>query len=297
MKKFIKQLIIFFIPLLIIFVLLEYAIRQIPNTYKYKNEWMLQHADSLNTLILGNSHCMSGIDPFFLTHKAFNFANSSQDLERDYFILTKYEEIYTELKYVILSFSYCTLQDRMDYTDKSRLKYYGIYMGYDKYKYSVEITNSITYEKIKEYLKGNTSQYSPLGFRVNDTSIENLGISGIKAAKRHTLNNRESIAENLIFLDKIIRFCDSKQIKLILVTTPTYPSYYEHLNEQQLDLLFSTAKEKVDNYPNILYLNFLKDDRFDDIDFKDGDHLSKQGAEKFTKMLKDSIDYILKTEL
>lgn len=38
--KFIKQL-IFLIPLLIIFILLEYTIRQIPNTYKYKNEWML----------------------------------------------------------------------------------------------------------------------------------------------------------------------------------------------------------------------------------------------------------------
>ena len=40
MKKFIKRLIIFLIPILILFILLEYAIRQIPNTYKYKNEWM-----------------------------------------------------------------------------------------------------------------------------------------------------------------------------------------------------------------------------------------------------------------
>ena len=63
-------------------------------------------------------------------------------------------------------FSYCTLQDKMDNTDKSWLKYYGIYMGYEKYKYSVEITSSITYEKIKDYLKEDTSQYSPLGFRV-----------------------------------------------------------------------------------------------------------------------------------
>ena len=38
MKKFIKRLIIFLIPILILFILLEYAIRQIPNTYKYKNE-------------------------------------------------------------------------------------------------------------------------------------------------------------------------------------------------------------------------------------------------------------------
>ena len=223
MNKFIKQLIVFLIPLLIIFILLEYTIRQIPNTYKYKNEWMLQHADSLNTLILGNSHCMSGVNPFFLTN-AFNFANSSQDLERDYFILTKYDNLYTGLKYVIL----------------------------DKYKYSLEITSSITYEKIKEYLKGNISQCSPLGFRVNKAFKDNLDISGIKAAKRHTMNNREGLVDNLRFLDKIIRFCENKQIKLILVTTPTYPSYYNYLNENQLHLLFSTAKEIVNNHENVI---------------------------------------------
>ena len=280
MKKFIKRLIIFLIPILILFILLEYAIRQIPNTYKYKNEWMSQHADSLNTLILGNSHCMSGVNPLYLTNSAFNFANSSQDLERDYFVLTKYENMYNNLKCVILSFSYC--QDRMDNTDKSRLKYYGIYMGYEKYKYSVEITSSITYEKIKDYLKEGTSQYSPLGFRVNKFSKDNLEVSGIKAAKRHTLNNRKDLDDNLKYLHKIIQFCEDKQIQLILVTTPTWHSYYEHLDK---------------NHENVFYFNFLKDDRFNDNDFKDGDHLSEEGAEKFTKILKDSIRHKLDIEL
>ena len=53
-------------------------------------------------------------------------------------------------------------------------------MGYEKYKYSVEITSSITYEKIKDYLKEDTSQYSPLGFRVNKFSKDNLEVNGIK---------------------------------------------------------------------------------------------------------------------
>lgn len=171
---------------------------------------MSQHADSLNTLILGNSHCMSGVNPLYLTNSAFNFANSSQDLERDYFVLTKYENMYNNLKCVILSFSYCTLQDKMDNTDKSRLKYYGIYMGYEKYKYSVEITSSITYEKIKDYLKEDTSQYSPLGFRVNKFSKDNLEVNGIKAAKRHTLNNRKDLDDNLKYLHKIIQLCEDK---------------------------------------------------------------------------------------
>lgn len=297
MKNFIKQLAIFIIPLLLAFILLEYAIRQIPNTYKYKNEWMLQYAGSLNTLILGNSHCMSGVNPTFLTSKAFNFANSSQDLERDYFILTKYKDIYKELKHVILSFSYCTLQDKMDYADKSRLKYYGIYMGYEKYKYSMEITSSITYEKIREYMKEGASQCSPLGFIVKNSSNDDLNISGVKAAKRHTLNKKDDLADNLKFLNKIIRFCKDKRIKLILVTTPTWHSYHEHLDEQQLYQMFSTVEYITKNHENVTYFNFLKDNRFDNNDFNDGDHLSEKGAEKFTKILKDSVDHVLITEL
>lgn len=297
MKNFIKQLVIFIIPLIVIFIILEYAIRQIPNTYKYKNEWMLQHADNLNTLIVGNSHCMSGINPSFLTNNAFNFANSSQDLERDYFILTKYEDIYAELKQVILSFSYCTLQDKMDYTDKPRLKYYGIYIGYEKYKYSMEITSNITYEKVREYLKDGSLQCSPLGFRVNIPSKDDLNISGIKAAKWHTLNNQESLTDNLKFLNKIIQFCENRQIKLILVTTPTWHTYYEHLDEHQLNQIYSIATEITENHKNVFYLDFLKDIRFNDKDFSDGDHLSEEGAEKFTKILKDSLDYTFKIKL
>lgn len=73
-------------------------------------------------------------------------ANSSQDLERDYFILFKYDNLY-QLKYVILSFRIVPSRTDGICWDKSRLKYYGIYMGYDKYKYNLEITSSITYEK------------------------------------------------------------------------------------------------------------------------------------------------------
>lgn len=235
---------------------------------------------SLNTLILGNSHCMSGINPLYMTNSAFNFANSSQDLERDYFVLTKYENMYNNLKCVILSFSYCTLQDKMDYTDKSRLKYYGIYMGYEKYKYSVEITSSITYEKIKRLSERGYLQYSPLGFRVNKSSKDNLEVSGIKAAKRHTLNNRKYLDDNLKYLHKIIQFCEDKQIQLILVTTPTCHSYYEHLDKHQLDQLLSIAKELDNNHENVFYFNFLKDDRFNDNDFKDGDQFIRRRCRK-----------------
>lgn len=289
MKKFIRQFMLFIFPVMVALVLAEYAIRQIPNTYKYKNEWMTQHAGSLNTLILGNSHCMAGINPSFLDCQAFNCANSSQDLERDYFILTKYENSYKELKHMILSFSYCTLYDNMEYTDKERLKYYGIYMGYEKYKYSVEITSSMTYEKIKDYLKKGTLQCTPLGFRADDSMKDDLDISGIKAAKRHTSTSPEVPDNNLEYLNKIIRFCENRNIKLYLITTPTWHSYYEHLDEHQLNRTFSTAKEITNNHKNVFYFNFLKDNRFDKDDFNNGDHLSEKGAAKFTQIIRETI--------
>ena len=103
--------------------------------------------------------------------------------------------------------------------------------------------------------------------------------------------------DNLKYLHKIIQFCEDKQIQLILVTTPTCHSYYEHLDKHQLDQLLSIAKELDNNHENVFYFNFLKDDRFNDNDFKDGDHLSEEGAEKFTKILKDSIRHKLDVKL
>ncbi|MCD8268291.1 MAG: DUF1574 domain-containing protein [Parabacteroides sp.] len=190
---------------------------------------------------------------------------------------------------MILSFSYCTLYDNMEYTDKERLKYYGIYMEYEKYKYSVEITSSMTYEKIKDYLKKGTLQCTPLGFRADDSMKDDLDISGIKAAKRHTSTSPEVPDNNLEYLNKIIRFCENRNIKLYLITTPTWHSYYEHLDEHQLNRTFSTAKEITNNHKNVFYFNFLKDNRFDKDDFNNGDHLSEKGAAKFTQIIRETI--------
>ena len=85
-----------------------------------------------------------------------------------------------------------------------------------------------------------------------------MEVNGIKAAKRHTLNNRKNLDDNLKYLHKIIQFCEDKQIQLILVTTPTWHSYYEHLDKHQLDQLLSTAKELDNNHENVFYFNFLK---------------------------------------
>ena len=67
----------------------EYAVRQIPNEYKYKNDWMDQHAEEVETLIMGSSHAMFGINPAFIDGVAFNLGLPSQSLKYDLFLLHK----------------------------------------------------------------------------------------------------------------------------------------------------------------------------------------------------------------
>lgn len=56
MKRFLKYYILFPIPLFILIISLEMAIRHVPNPYKYKYEWMQKNAEDVEILVFGSSH-------------------------------------------------------------------------------------------------------------------------------------------------------------------------------------------------------------------------------------------------
>ena len=66
MKYFIKYITLFCIPVIIVIIAIEICDRRLPNTYKFKYEWMQQNANEVETLILGSSHSYYGIQPKYL---------------------------------------------------------------------------------------------------------------------------------------------------------------------------------------------------------------------------------------
>ena len=73
MKKFVLRiLLLFFLPIVFIALIAEYSIRQIPNDYSYKNQWMETNSKSINILCLGPSSVYYGINPQYFDKKAFN---------------------------------------------------------------------------------------------------------------------------------------------------------------------------------------------------------------------------------
>ena len=87
MKRLLIQVVIFIIPLVILAVGVEIFARTIPNTYRFKKEWMDNNSREVKTLILGNSHLNSAIIPSQMD-STFNLTNSSQSLEYDSWLLS-----------------------------------------------------------------------------------------------------------------------------------------------------------------------------------------------------------------
>ena len=87
MKKFISKTIFFLLPIFVLAVIMEVALRAIPNDYKQKRSDMDSRSDEIEILVLGSSHSLYGINPKYFSQNTYNVAYVSQSLDLDYKIL------------------------------------------------------------------------------------------------------------------------------------------------------------------------------------------------------------------
>lgn len=304
MGKFILKCTLFILPLVAMVAGLEIIVRGCDNSYRYKECWMQENCDSVQTLIMGSSHTYYGINPQHLKTKAFNLANVSQDLKFDLYLLNRYIDSCPNLKTVILPISYFTLycEPLECGVEKFRCKYYHHYMGYNDTLsnpverleiYTPEIFQQKLEKKLKEVITGKSDlDYNSLGWADNYTeSIATKGISNEdveKTVKRHSYTTLEYFDENISCLDAIAKLCHNKGVKLFVITTPTTPMYYNKLNGNHLKKMIAAINSVCLKY-EASYYNYLTDERFDLSHFYDADHLCDAGAEKFTKILQSEI--------
>lgn len=302
MKKFLKYCLFFVLPLLIAAIPVEYMIRQVPNPYKYKYEWMQKNAEDVEILVLGSSHTFYGIRPEFFEGKAFSLANVSQGLRQDLFLLEYWVDKYKNMKTVICPISFSSWFGRgLEYGSESyRCRYYKIYMDCDLYPdislYNLELSDFRTAKgKIAKLLSPNIDPgYDEYGwgntYKLSEKKMDkwNDGTEAEAAVKRHTVKSWDYIDQKYTQMKELAEFCRSHNIQLVLITTPCWPSYYENLNSKQLSKMYELTYKFIQEY-NLPYLDYLKDPRFEADDFYDSNHLSDVGAIKFTKILDKDI--------
>lgn len=310
MRRFIKYSILFIGILVSILAIAEAVVRHYPNSYKYKHEWMTSNSMRVKTLILGGSHTYYGIEPSILGDSTFNLANVSQHPEYDYRLLKKYGDRCKNLKNLILVVDAVNVFDppiEQLEGDRERCTYYRIYMGCDKHsllsRYGLELLNIGTFKRkftpALKYLI--TGRYTPdcntLGRYDKDDGIdagnnlENLKAASLKAVERHRCNDWSQVEYNRSWLDSLCCYCQNRDIQIILVTPPTWKDYYQNVNPKQIREMENVAAHVTERFNRAKYRNYMTDNRFVASNFIDGDHLSRQGAIKFTTILKTDFKF------
>ena len=303
MKKFLIKITLLSLPLLLLLILLEINIRSIPNTYSYKNKYINDNGSKIETLILGSSHTYYGINPEHLKLNSFNLANISQTLYFDNLLFKKYLKKMPNLQNIIIPVSYFSLSSIFDTGKEKWRKYdYQYYMNCmpDIIDKSHLKSHSILYAKgVKkcltatvEYLTLNKSPINcnSTGWGTNYThsAAKDLEVTGKKASERHE-NGSSDFTANLQKIKEIIEISESHNIKVFILTTPTYISYRENLNPIKINNIIKNCNILSNHYTNVSFLNHFEDESFVKNDFYDADHLNNIGAEKLSKILNREI--------
>ena len=103
MKKFLIKVCLFTVPFILFLLITEYLLRNIPNDYSYKNQYLEKNAKNIETLFLGSSHAYYGINPEYYSGNSFNASHISQTIDLDYKLIKKYAQDFNKLQYIVLS--------------------------------------------------------------------------------------------------------------------------------------------------------------------------------------------------
>lgn len=303
MKKFILKTTAFVIPIIVVAFGLEISLRNIPNSYSYKKEYLDKYSEELEILFLGSSHSYHGIDPSIIKRKSFNSSQNGQPLEFDYLTVEKYSSKFNKLKFVVIPISYFSLYYKLNKGDKSAKR--SNYIIYSKLFHSFNPADnlelltqplSVSIKKIGYYSNpSKPSYYGKTGHLSLPPKEINLVQSGFDRALNQTRKqgDRNHFKYNVQILNSIISLAKEMNFQLILYTLPAYQTYIYNLDPKQLSTTINTAvKLKTQNPEVVSYYNFLEDKSFTKADFYDSDHLNESGAKKLTAKISKLIEKI-----
>ena len=83
----------------------------------------------------------------------------------------------------------------------------------------------------------------------------------------------------------MIEYCLERNLKVVVLSPPTFPNYNELRNPNVLRRRDSILDYVDNTYENVYFLNTEKDSDFKVEDFRNENHLNPEGAEKLTKKL------------
>jgi hypothetical protein len=301
-KSLIIKIIVLLLPFALTLAFVEYELRQIPNSYSATKADLEKELPDVEVLVLGSSHTRAAIKTEHLARKAFNLANGSQSLHYDTQLVAKYFDEMKNLKLVIFTISYFSLEYRLNMSiERWRAGFYrqvyqipgedGQQLDLSDYSYIALYTPKEAYSFVLQRLRSGRASTGADEGREREINIVG-GVDDADGKKRlqlhHSMMYKNNLQGNLDALEQIITRLKEKQIAVVLLTTPVHPTYSNHIlpaKYQEMQEHIGRLCEKYD----LRYFNYMYDQRFSTEDYANSDHLNPAGAEKFSKVINEDI--------
>jgi hypothetical protein len=289
MKKFITSLLWFFLPLILVIIVISITLKKSVND---KVNCVVD--EKTTTLVLGHSQTECGINDSLITGVK-NFSSSAEPYFYTYQKLKKIVSVNQNIKTVLISFSnnqIDTLMNEWTYGDKYLQNFYPKYnfvmnsedaglLFKNNFTGFISSEHKSFMENLDIVLK---SKYAILSDRkwgsylyLKRNKIDSLNKTDtIKKMMAHHSENYSKI--NIQYLHKIVDLCKKNDIKLVLVRMPLYPTYFKTKNE----ILFQRIRKEY--FSDVPFLDFHSVS-FNDDEFGDYDHLNYKGAKRFSIFL------------
>ncbi|MBW1294953.1 hypothetical protein [Aquimarina litoralis] len=298
MKKFLIKIVIFLLPILLIWGALEGFYRTVPSNYTLKYKRINEKYKEIETLILGDSHAFFGINPEYLDSNAFNLAMISQSLYMDHLLFEKHKDSLPNLKNVVITVGYYSLSKLKNTKGEIWRKYFyqnqmdlevPIISPFDIRQYSLSLTRRLNKSAalVRKYIDEGTiigCDNKGWGNYYDVTNGGSLDTESWGTAKRHE-DFLLDFEDNIARLQSIIDYCKKINCNVYIIDMPVYHKYLSYLNPDKLQKVTDACNTLVTDNTNVTYINLRSDARIESADFYDPDHLNHKGAKKYTQII------------
>lgn len=294
MKKFLTKLSAYLILTTIIMVAItmltanRYWNSRVPY-YKSKIDISPNYAISI---VLGSSHAFYGINGNLITTNCYNLSSISQSFYEDFAILKNVNQK-TKVNLVIVPFSLFSNYLSLENTprDGEYRRIFDYEKAYDlKYKKNYRYLNNklgIYGQFVKNYFsaKSASSQIDSMGNLTDLCTGKNFPIDdSIQSFERHWQDH--DFKKTAPYLDSIISYCKTKDIKLLIIVPPFSKGYRDQIQKKapEFNDFVKNLKEKsIGSFVMVDARDFIQEN--ETTNFRDADHLSACGRDLFSRYL------------
>ena len=249
--------------------------------------------DSVDALILGDSHTMWAIDDSHISGLQ-NISLNGEGYKYSYKKLLHALESGAHLKVVYLGFSYHNLSGYFDQYINGRLfkNFFARYLSLMTLNDYIQLLKSSSDDLVtvfrnlvwegKRAIKGECALFG--GFpdqRMDQVFSRESMLKRISAQYYDKGKLLATSNSNKEYLEKIIELCKSSKIRVVLVSTPLHSDYMSHVPVEYVNYYDSFVSDS-----GLEVFEFKGMELSDNFFLPDGDHLNSNGAVKATEIFR-----------